>query len=223
MERTARRVQPVTYRRSRDAAGYRSARNSGRSTEPTRSTRTSPHGHQTRPGRSEQSRRPERSAQQQQRMRFGAVEIGVLVAVSIVVLVMIGMPLRNYFQQRSDIARVNASIAEKQAEQQALLKELEKYESEAFIKEQARVRLGVVEPGETAFRILSPELEAESSTGQAASEKAAEHSWYEILWESIATSDSDIRIGLPEEDKPVGPTGNLPISPTQPPPEPPAP
>ena len=60
---------------------------------------------------------------QKRRIRLGATEIGVLVAVSIVVLVMIGMPLRNFFQQRSDIARVTASIEAKEAEKQRLIGE----------------------------------------------------------------------------------------------------
>ncbi|MDO5076395.1 septum formation initiator family protein [Corynebacterium sp.] len=153
------------------------------------------------------------------RLRLGAMEIGVLVGVTIVVLVMIGMPLRNYFQQRSDIARVNASITAKEEEKQRLLGELEKYESEAFVKEQARVRLGVIEPGETAFRIISPELEAESSTGQTSERADDQQVWYDLLWDAIATEDSVVRIGGEEQaETPPSEVGRLPISPTQPPP-----
>lgn len=161
---------------------------------------------------------------QKRRIRLGATEIGVLVAVSIVVLVMIGMPLRNFFQQRSDIARVTASIEAKEAEKQRLIGELEKYKSEAFLKEQARVRLGVIEPGETAFRILSPELEAESSTGNTQAEEDQQRPWYNLLWESIATEDTDYLIGNSTEEAPAtSEVSRLPISPTEAPPPEPAP
>ena len=161
---------------------------------------------------------------QKRRIRLGATEIGVLVAVSIVVLVMIGMPLRNFFQQRSDIARVTASIEAKEAEKQRLIGELEKYKSEAFLKEQARVRLGVIEPGETAFRILSPELEAESSTGNTQAEEDQQRPWYNLLWESIATEDTDYLIGNSTEETPAtSEVSRLPISPTEAPPPEPAP
>ncbi|WJZ02176.1 FtsB family cell division protein [Corynebacterium freiburgense] len=215
MDRTARRVQPVTYRRSGTTATPKPVRTPRSQYD----RRTKNDSYQRRDAQREQ--RPTQS--QSKRIRLGAVEIGVLIAVSIVVLVMIGMPLRNYFQQRSDIARVQASIEAKEAEKQALLAELEKYESEEFIKEQARIRLGVIEPGETAFRIISPELKADSSTGQNAVQDVSDEPWYDVLWEAISLTESDLRIGLEKPEPPAANSNQLPISPTQPPVEEPIP
>ena len=127
-----------------------------------------------------QPRRPKRP-----KVRLSTAEIGVLV------LVTIAVPLRNYFQGRSEIARLNESVAAKQIEKDRLLGEIEKYEDEAYIREQARRRLGLIEPGEIPFRVIDPGMEADSSVTTSADELAAELSWYEMLWDSIATPPAD--------------------------------
>lgn len=130
----------------------------------------------------EQKRRPKRP-----KVRLSTMEIGVLVAVTILILVTIAVPLRNYFQGRSEIARLDESIIAKQLEKEHLMKEIDKYEDEAFIREEARRRLGLIEPGETAFRIVDPRMEQDPTLTTSADELAAEQSWYEILWDSVAT------------------------------------
>lgn len=127
-------------------------------------------------------RRPKRP-----KVRLGTAEIGVLVVVTIFILFTIAVPLQNFFQGRSEIARLNESIATKQAEKEHLLTEIDKYQDEAYIREEARRRLGLIEPGETAFRIIDPRMEQDTTVTTSQEELAAERTWYEILWDSVAT------------------------------------
>lgn len=120
------------------------------------------------------------------RVRLGTAEIGVLVVVTILILAAIAVPLRNYFQGRSEIARLNESIAAKEIEKEMLLDEIERYNDEAFIREEARRRLGLVEPGETAFRIIDPAMEHDSATITSDEDETEPRAWYEVLWDSIA-------------------------------------
>lgn len=119
--------------------------------------------------------------------RLDLVGFGVLVLVALLILAVIAVPLRNYYQGRTEIVRLNESIIAKQDEKEHLLSEIEKYESDAYIEQEARRRLGVVGEGEVAFRILDPEITSGDSvtTDEHAEEESRD--WYEVLWDSIAT------------------------------------
>lgn len=123
--------------------------------------------------------------------RLDLIGVGVLVVVVLVILFAIAMPLRNYYQGRSEIARLNESIAAKQAEKDRLIDDINRYQDEDFIKEEARRRLGVIEAGETAFRIVDPRMNTGDSTTTAHSEVVDERPWHEVLWDSIATPPED--------------------------------
>lgn len=120
------------------------------------------------------------------RDRLDMVGFGVLVLVALLILAVIAVPLRNYYQGRTEIARLNESIIAKQDEKEFLLSEIEKYQSDAYIEQEARRRLGVIDEGEVAFRILDPEIISGDSmtTDQEAEEENRD--WYEVLWDSVA-------------------------------------
>ncbi len=122
--------------------------------------------------------------------RLGAIGIVALSVVVLLILVTIAIPLRNYFQQRSEIAHTEVSIAAKEREISQLSDDLERYQSEAYIREQARLRLGVIEPGETAFRILDPALENEHSVTSDGTEPEPMGPWYENLWDSVTEAEA---------------------------------
>jgi len=154
-------------------------------TEPTsRSRRTVPVVSRA---REEQQPKPPK----QPKMRFNTAEFGVLAAVAIIIIGTIWAPANNYFQGRSETNRLNDSIAAKQAEKERLLDEIDRYEDEAWIREEARRRLGLIEEGEIAFRVIDPNMEADASVTTSAEELTADLTWYEILWASIATPPAD--------------------------------
>lgn len=124
------------------------------------------------------------------KVRLGAPEIGVLVLVAILILATIAVPLRNFFQQRTEIARLTESIAAKELERERLEGEIDLYSSEAYVAEQARQRLGVIGEGETAYRIVDPRMDTDSTVTSDESEIKQERTWYEILWTSVSDPES---------------------------------
>ncbi|WP_080795802.1 FtsB family cell division protein [Corynebacterium pacaense] len=117
--------------------------------------------------------------------RLGSYGLIALFAVVLLILLMIAIPLRNYFQQRTEIARVEAAIEAKQEQINQLETDLDRYRSQAYIREQARLRLGLIEPGETAFRILDPALDNDQSLTSDGPGVEPPGPWYETLWESV--------------------------------------
>ena len=87
--------------------------------------------------------------------------------------------------------------------------DLEKYHSKEYIKEQARRRLGVIEPGETAFRIIDPDAETKNhtETPQATETTPA---WYTTIWDSLTIPDN------PEPEQSTPKNDKLPLQPLAP-------
>jgi cell division protein FtsB len=102
------------------------------------------------------------------------VALTVIVVVTVMALT-VAQPLRNYFQQKADLAQVNAKIDDQMQQRQDLSDELNRYRDENYVKEQARVRLGVVEPGETAYRLTDPKIDAGATGAPGAGEAPEDH------------------------------------------------
>ncbi|KKO83376.1 FtsB family cell division protein [Corynebacterium otitidis] len=142
--------------------------------------------------------------------RLSAGEVLIFVLVFLVILLAVARPLTNYFEGRSEIARAEQAIEDKERHIEELESVLSDYESEVYVREQARKRLSVVGEGETAFRIIDPGMdEAEGQGGEVAEEYRP---WWQVLWDSIAEPAEPLD---GEEEAPTG--SNLPIE------EPPAP
>ena len=96
------------------------------------------------------------------------------------------MPLRTYAQQRADLAETRDNIARMEARIAQLEKEKELYSNPAYIREQARLRLGLIKPGETPFRILDPTLGQQHENSGQQVQRKNDKAWYAALWDSIS-------------------------------------
>lgn len=142
------------------------------------------------------------------RVRLSGRELAIVGIVLVVVIAIVGTPLRNYLQQRSEIQRLSAAISEKEAEKDRLQSEIDKYNSPAYVKEQARERLGVIDPGEVAYRVLGQSTQS-SSADSSVQDQASTKPWYETLWDSVSVAEI-----IPQEMPSADSTNNLPIVPT---------
>ena len=150
------------------------------------------------------SRDAERAARKQKRPRTDMLKgdivgVAVLITVVLVVLVAIAVPLRNYYTGKAEIARLNESIAAKEEEKAQLQEDLERYSDPEYAKQEARRRLGMVEPGETAWRIIDPRMEGSTITSEHAEDPNAGAPWNEILWNSLREVPKEEEAAPPEE------------------------
>ena len=144
----------------------------------------------------------ERAAQRKQRGRAIAfpkqdmASVVILIGVLIVVLLAIAAPLRNFYEGRAEIARANESITQLQAQKDALEHDIAMYDDDAFLKQEARRRLGVMEEGETAWRIIDPRMSAPENITTGKEDIPDTRSWPEVMWDSLR----------PAEDAPPAPS-----------------
>ena len=114
----------------------------------------------------------------------------------------------------AELAQLNQEIEAQEKEKAELTSELNRYRDEDYIKEQARTRLGLIEPGESAYRIISPKIHAdelgtESEEGSNG-ESEGNRDWYAQLWDSISTPEEELK-----EDDPATEDHKLPTVPEE--------
>lgn len=123
--------------------------------------------------------------------RLDIPSLAVIAVVVLLILATVYVPLKNYFDGRTEIARLEESITAKEAERGALQAEIERYGDEAYIEQEARRRLGVIEPGETAWRIVDERMAPEGQMTTSSDDEEVQPTWVEVLWDSIATEPVD--------------------------------
>lgn len=124
-------------------------------------------------------------------IRLTIVEVAALVFVLILLIALIGTPLRNFLQQRAEIGRIESDIVAMQQEKEDLLDEIDKYQSDAYVRELARTRLGVIAEGETAFRVMDDRLQNSRQTSDLdTGDDLNQGPWYETLWKSVTVEDA---------------------------------
>lgn len=93
------------------------------------------------------------------------------------------MPLRNYYEGRSEIARAQASIEALQERKEQLEADITRHEDPVYAEQEARRRLGVLAEGETAWRIIDPRM---TQNPAITSEEAPDdREWHQFLWDSL--------------------------------------
>ena len=119
------------------------------------------------------------------------------VALAVVILMLTisyANSLRIYFAQSHEVASTRAEIADRQAKIAELQTELDRWNDPAFVKLQARTRLGWVVPGEIGFTVVDADGKplgggSELSTGAKPAGDEVPESWYTRLWGSVETAD----------------------------------
>lgn len=126
-----------------------------------------------------------------------------MLAVVVVLALAVLLPsLRVYFAQQESLRELRAQKDQAAQEVEALTDDLARWDDPAFVVAQARERLAYVFPGETAYRVVDPELaepkDAEATGAIEPPDTTVRMPWYSTLWDSIEVAGN----GSDEEEKP---------------------
>ncbi|GAA4422032.1 hypothetical protein GCM10023169_15830 [Georgenia halophila] len=131
-------------------------------------------------------------------LRALALFIVVLVAFAVV-----APTLRYAVAQQEELRELNADVAEAEQRTAELRDQLERWQDPAYVKAQARDRLGYVMPGERPYVVVDPETvtggqnEAEARAAEREAERAAATPWYVQTWQSVQVAGESV---VGEED-----------------------
>ncbi|WP_432558945.1 FtsB family cell division protein [Granulicoccus sp. GXG6511] len=118
-----------------------------------------------------------------------------LIVVVLLLMMSYGTSLRTWFETEQANAANRESIARSQEQIDELNAELARWDDPAFVRAQARTRLGWVVPGETGYRVLDADGQP---IGQHLDRPGFDpgapepQTWWERMWGSIQAADEPI-------------------------------
>lgn len=115
-----------------------------------------------------------------------ARQVAILGLVLCAVALSVAFPLRNYLEQRAELA--DAVVAQQSLEHQRdeLQARKSALQDSGYVAAEARRRLQYVTPGETVFVVHAPALGEAAQPGSAA--PARDQPWYGSLWDTLSES-----------------------------------
>jgi cell division protein FtsB len=132
------------------------------------------------------------------------------VALTVVLLILTisyATSLRIYFSQAHEIAATKAEIAERQQRIRDLQGDLGRWDDEAYVRTQARERLGWVVPGETGYTVVGADGKplggGAQISAEAATQQQPQNSWWSKLWGSVEAADRPAPVKNPTEEKTI--------------------
>lgn len=95
--------------------------------------------------------------------------------------------LRVWFDQHQQITSLTDEIRDRQQRVGQLQDEIARWNDDAYVKAQARQRLGWVMPGEVGYRVIGPDGKPLEPSASPAGPGAVKHdpTWYAKLWGSV--------------------------------------
>ncbi|WP_052852466.1 FtsB family cell division protein [Streptomyces avicenniae] len=123
----------------------------------------------------------------------GRAAVLALVICSLVVA--LAYPLRQYIQQRSEIADQRRQAEEARDRVAELRDEKARWQDDAYVQRQARERLLYVLPGEIGYIVPEPDGGAEGDGDAEGDERlenrgaAGDRPWHEKMWEGLDRAD----------------------------------
>jgi cell division protein FtsB len=130
-----------------------------------------------------------------------------LAVVVVILTISYATSLRIYFAQAHEIAATKAEIAERQQRILQLQGELARWDDEAYVRTQARERLGWVVPGETGYVVVDangkPLGGGAAISAETASDQPLQGSWWSKLWGSVEAADQPAPVKTKAEEKTI--------------------
>lgn len=124
-------------------------------------------------------------------MSVRAIVLGVVLLAGFTLLF---PTVRAYLGQRAELATLAAQVAQAEQDERDLERDLDRWQDPAYVAAQARERLSYVLPGETAYRVIDPEVVVEPvedlsadapGAGPALPSGGSVSPWYTTVWESL--------------------------------------
>ncbi len=122
----------------------------------------------------------------------------ILGLVVVALMLSFGGSLQIYINQQHELAVADQEIRDRKAEIADLQTELARWDDPAYVRAQARERLGWVMPGETGYRVVDDKGNPIGSgvvleSGQRPLTDADNQYWWQRLAGSVSTADSPTR------------------------------
>lgn len=115
--------------------------------------------------------------------------IAMMVVLAVIALTLT-QSLRVYFTQASQIATLRAEIDAENERIADLEDQIARWDDPAYVKAQARERLGWVMPGETGYRVVDADGNPVGTDEALVEPESTDGQWWQDVWGSVAVADN---------------------------------
>jgi cell division protein FtsB len=119
----------------------------------------------------------------------------ILAGAVLAVALMLAVPVRSWLSQRAELDQLRADVAASQARVDALAVQKDRWEDPRHVALQARTRLNMVKPGESALIVLDPQEQREQ-----APQEPTTLTGYDRLWEATRSVAGPGQVSSPDGD-----------------------
>ncbi len=133
--------------------------------------------------------------------------------VLVIVALLVAPYVRPWLAQRSQLAEGRAEVVRLELEVARLQTERNRWDDPAYVEQQARLRLGLLKPGEVGYvRIepTAPSRAADPRSAEAAVPPRHGTAWYGTLWQSVVGAGTPAPAAAPPATAPAGTGGGTP-------------
>lgn len=123
------------------------------------------------------------------RKSFVSGRTAVIFGLVVTAVLLLSLPMREYFRQNSDINYARSESAKLQASVDRLQEQVNRWGNESYIRQQARERLNFVMPNEHAYVVMGSKQE-QTDPERRAERQSQKQAWYNELWASVAEADT---------------------------------
>jgi len=115
-----------------------------------------------------------------------ARQVAILGLVLCAIALSVAFPLRNYLEQRTELAQAVSTQQGLEQQRDQLAARKAALSDPDYIAAEARRRLQYVTPGDTVFVVHAPEVAGDAEA--AAASGASDQPWYSNLWVTLSES-----------------------------------
>jgi cell division protein FtsB len=158
---------------------------------------------------------PETTPRKVSRNLTGRAAVVLLVLGALVVSY--AQSLRVWFDQHQQITGLQKEIADREQRVGELEDEVSRWDDEAYVRAQARQRLGWVMPGEVGYRVIGADgkpVTTPAGTPSAGAEHTGDPTWYGKLWGSVQVAGTKPDPATKPSTKPATPPRSVITPPT---------
>lgn len=121
----------------------------------------------------------------------------IIVGLIIVLVAMLGLPVRSWLLQRAEIRGLETQIEEVRTDLRQLRAERDQWADSDFIERQARERLNYVYPGDVGLVVVGGQDTPETDE--------PDQEWFAKLWRSVESADGQTDADAEAEQIPIRP------------------
>ncbi len=132
----------------------------------------------------------------------------MLSGVLVILALLIAPYVRPWLAQRSQLEQGRAEVQQLQEEVTRLQAERDRWDDPAYIRAQARARLGMLNPGEVGYVRLDPAAPTRATDPRSAAAAVPpkhDTAWYGTLWQSVVGAGAPPPQPVPAATAPAGP------------------